>query len=897
MNLIFGSDCDGLAFPDFPGDGRGALDSAVVGPLGLINALEVELGLTRPTPSPAVRIAAFARKLHAALDPGAVRFYAASFEQDPWACAKLLLSWRDELVSSGWRGEPLNSPRLTDLAAVEKAGPELPLGSEDRFQLVLDRLGAGAVLRLGGISLVEDRALLPPHIDKFLQVLEHLGVTVAPLASAVGARGADLLAAQAFLRGESASPLSGDGSLTILEADTALMAADAVADWLAAGGEEALLGSVVICPSGDTAMLDAALQARGLPALGLSAASSWRGALQVLPLAFKAAWKPFDAKALLDLLLLPKPPMERWAARKLAGVLARHPGIGGVRWVKAWSEIEEKVRSEADPDTSPAKLESKLKGWRQWTEGGRFDRFSGMSAQDAKAIAHRVADWARSIDSGGRNPLYLSVSSAASALCEAIDGLGFETLNALLLDRMVEQVLADGAQNPDHIATAGGLRAVRCPAAIWNPAPRIVWWDFTGPGDRASPPVWTRSERAQLEEAGCLLEPQAKKAAWISWSYAHAVQMAQENLILVSPALSGGDETTSHPLAHQLYPLVKPAGAKVRWSAEALLKSDHTVLAGRTLHRAEVPVLETPKPVSHWPLSASALVKMEGRKESATSFNQMVDCQLRWMLLDVLKLTRSRMAEIPSPAQLFGNLAHEIASQVLKPGAIPDEAAVRANVEAIFEELLGAIAAPLQQPEHTSELAFARERIPSALVRLAGALKDKDLEVVGTELYREASFSNGLAVHGLIDLLVTHAVHGVGVIDLKWSRGDKYRREEVAEGRALQLATYGAIADPDGLTFAPGAYYLLSQRTLFGPKGSFVAEEEITPARTLEATWDDLVSTWRSWRHVAEKGSVFALGLEPDPDDLPQDLRITPKDKPCTYCELKTLCRVEAQAI
>ena len=275
----------------------------------------------------------------------------------------------------------------------------------------------------------------------------------------------------------------------------------------------------------------------------------------------------------------------------------------------------------------------------------------------------------------------------------------------------------------------------------------------------------------------------------------------------------------------------------------------------------------------------------------------MVDCQLRWMLLDVLKLTRSRMAEVPGPAQLFGNLAHEIASQVLKPGAVPDEDEMRQSVEPAFEELLLAIAAPLQQPEHASELAFARERIPAALVRLAGALKDKDLKVVGTELRREAGFSNGLGVVGLIDLLVKHEVHGLGVIDLKWSRGDKYRREEVEEGRALQLATYGAIADPDGSSFAPGAYYLLSQRTLFGPKGSFVAEEEITPARSLEATWEDLVATWRSWRHVAETGKVFALGLDPDPDELPQDLRVMPKEQPCKYCELKTLCRVEAQAI
>lgn len=36
MHLVFGLACDGPTFPDFPGDAAGALDSAVVGPAGLI---------------------------------------------------------------------------------------------------------------------------------------------------------------------------------------------------------------------------------------------------------------------------------------------------------------------------------------------------------------------------------------------------------------------------------------------------------------------------------------------------------------------------------------------------------------------------------------------------------------------------------------------------------------------------------------------------------------------------------------------------------------------------------------------------------------------------------------------------------------------------------------------
>jgi len=58
---------------------------------------------------------------------------------------------------------------------------------------------------------------------------------------------------------------------------------------------------------------------------------------------------------------------------------------------------------------------------------------------------------------------------------------------------------------------------------------------------------------------------------------------------------------------------------------------------------------------------------MDGRSESATSLERLVDGQLRWLLLDFLRLPRDRFAEIPSPDQLTGNLAHALANRV-RPG-------------------------------------------------------------------------------------------------------------------------------------------------------------------------------------------------------------------------------------
>jgi ATP-dependent helicase/nuclease subunit B len=898
MQLIFGVACDGRVYLDFPGDRDGALGQAVVGLTGLTEILETHLGLTGPKTGEAVRIATYAAKLNASMSGAPQRFFAASFRRDPWATAKTLLGWRDDLISSGWSSEPLKSERLDDLADVEGVGPALASGLSDRLQTLLQVLANRPALGVRSIALVEPRPLLPPPCQALIEAVEQCGVEILSTTGQTNSGTSDLSNAQAFLGGQKSDPLIGDGTFVSLGADTALLAAEALAEWLAAGSEDDLAGTVIISPDGDTALLDQTLQARGLPALGQSAASPWRGALQVLPLAFATVWKPFNPRALLDLLMLPRPPISRSAARRLANAIAREPGQGGAQWTTAWARIEAELAERLiEHPNAEAEVEKRLSRWREWTTGGLYDRTVGIPAAKARQIAHRVGQWATETDGGANDPLLLSVSGAANALADAIDVLALDTLPSLLIERILEQVLSDGAQNPDHIATAGGLRCVRDPAAIWAPAARVVWWDFKGPGDRVPTPIWSRAELEALESAGCHLEAPAACSARIGWSYANAVHMAREQLILVRPALSGSEETISHPLAHQLDPITRHAGARVHWSAEQLLENASVSLAGRRIEREKVAVIAQPSPQALWTLPVSAIAKFEGRKESATSFERLLDCQMRWILLDVLRLSRGRFAEIPGADQLLGNLAHEIANRVLTAGPVADGDDILRKVDDVFEGLVDALAASLRQPELAGELAVARARLPIALKHLANVLREKGLEVIGTEVDRAAEFHGGLSVVGRLDLVVRHPVHGTGVIDLKWTRSAKRRRSEIEEGRAFQLATYGAIADPEATAPSPGAYYLLNQRRLIGPRGSMVADEQVDPKRALSDTWEDIRTTWETWRGLALSGSAVATGMPDASASIPGDLVVIPSDKPCQYCELTSLCRVRGEVV
>ena len=97
----------------------------------------------------------------------------------------------------------------------------------------------------------------------------------------------------------------------------------------------------------------------------------------------------------------------------------------------------------------------------------------------------------------------------------------------------------------------------------------------------------------------------------------------------------------------------------------------------------------------------------------------MTDCQFRWVVQVVLRLSRGRFAEIPDTDRLIGSLAHALAEHVFPPGPVAPDADIRMRIEAAFELPVLQIAAPLLQPENAGELAAACEKAPAALRHLA----------------------------------------------------------------------------------------------------------------------------------------------------------------------------------
>ena len=352
LHLVFSWFADGGAWPEYPGEKSAVVDAAVVGPHGFLDHLETMLGLGAPAVAGVKRIATYLNKLKCA---GAGNFWSRSFSADPWSTAREVLVWRDQLVEAGWGPEiAVATGRLGDLARAETSGPVLPVGFSNRLRQVIQVLATPRSLPLASVALIDARADLPAGWRRLLDRLEACGVAVtSQLLACVQHVSGDLSRLLAPFDAEGQRPeFTGDGGVALLTADTELVAAEALAAWLAA--DKAGNENLVFILGKDSDLLDHALRRAGLPRLGASATSAHRALLQVLPLAFSLAWNPPDPQALLDFLLLPASPLPRWAANMLARCVAETPGVGGAPWQETFQRIAVRL-VEKLPDESEKK--------------------------------------------------------------------------------------------------------------------------------------------------------------------------------------------------------------------------------------------------------------------------------------------------------------------------------------------------------------------------------------------------------------------------------------------------------------------------------------------------------------------------------------------------------------
>lgn len=892
LRIVYGERLDGAAWP--PSPESGSLGFAAVGAAGFLALVETFAGLSGPPIPAARRIALMRRRLAASMD--CPRFWSASFAVDPWAVAREILKWRDELVEAGWTATAIAEPpgRLADLADLESLiEPAILPGRADRLAAAVDVLATGIDLPLQEIVIIDPPETIGPGMGRLLKAVAARGVQVSYRSAGSGAcrQRTDLARVQSWLASGQAEPLVGDGTFILLHGRSEGAEGEAVADWLAAHPDDPETVVVLGAASG---MLDGALGRRGLPRFAHLSASPLRGAVQLLSLAFAIRWRPFDPAPLLDLLSLPQSPIPAAAARALAAALTEAPGRDGPRWVEAIETGRQRRRTRFEEEgLQGADLEHRVRRdterWLPWLNGDLFDEVSGMPAAAARDICGRVAAWSARVASGGQGPV-AAVGGFATTLSLVIAEAGLDPVPRVQLERMIDAVVADGVDAEHASAEAGSWSHVSHPAQIWDEAGTVLWWGFGSDATSRQAQVWTDEEKASLRSAGCLPDDPARVLARESAGWRRAVLKARDRVLLVVPPGASGEES-AHPLLHELAPLLSLSSHDVSFHAERLFEVEGIELAGRQIGRAVAARQRLPQPRRSWSVAVGAIKPRS--VDAATSIGLLLACPFAWSLQYAGKLRPSRRSEVPQGETLLGLLAHALAAKIFQPGSPPSPVHARQLAQQRLPALVDEMASPLRLPGAAADYARALSRLPVAMETLAQGLADLGATVIGAELERDAAdaLARGASLNGRLDLLISARTGEPAIIDMKWSRTDRYRREEIQQGHSVQLAVYGRILGTEGAP-APGAYFMLSQARLL-PAGDNLFGPSAGPgAPGLAEVWANTRASWQARMTHLDRGRVRALSedlseIGDDAADEGVSLQLNP---PCRFCDKTRLC-------
>ncbi|MFP4316918.1 MAG: RecB family exonuclease [Desulfovibrionales bacterium] len=890
LHIYFGFHLDGSAYPDALLGQHASVGKVIVGPMGLLGILETRFGLTGKSTSFPVRIAQYKKRLES-LGPG--RFFSRSYAVDQWSTAKKLLTWRDRLVLAGWDGTGNQAPpRIVDLATLEdeSLGPLAP-GLGERLSQVKARLQKGPVQGISAITLVDDRDLLPPAWSSLLTLLADAGIPCTSLEPNTGESDpflAKVKRAVADCTKPTGLPRN-ENSLVLLKGRDESVVAEAVACWLEhQTGKEA--EELVVIRNSGSRLLDRALARRGLPRLGHETRSRWRAALQVLPAIIATKWDPLDPGALMEFLDLPSSPLPRRALVHFRKALLEHPGLGGPKWQEAEEKALLALEEALDQDgLSADQKKQKMSRFRKDLEfylgGALYDPEQGMPVPVVNEICTRVVQWATARASVSDNFLLITAAGIARDLQEAVSSSGSSSIPRIQLELILESVSEAGAANPAVFPEAASWSFVDGPGQIWDRAERVLWWNFSMPSLPHEDFLLTAVEREWLAQHHIHLETQSDRLRRESTSWRNPLFQAGKQLVFATWEQDSGTEIPAHPLLHEIQQSIGSTLSVVR--AEDILTGSSPSLLGRKIPRRPVPPRTFPEPVTTWQIPPGTVWQRD--RESFTSMDMLLRCPLAWLFRYGVGLHGPDLPLVPDAQRMVGTLCHAVVENLFLEDTTWSPGAAETRALELFDGLIPQMAASLRLPG--SEVLFNRYRgrAGRAARMLVELINTAGLRVCSCESSHERPFANGKTFYGKIDLLLEDK-NGTPVFwDLKWTRWAKYKRSELEEGTALQLAAYGwLLSGPEG-EYPPGGYFLLSHGELISVACDGLPDHCICSENNLKDLWDTAQKKCAETFQELKSGTARVPGLV-EPDSPSEEEIALPAN--CKRCDFTTLCGV-----
>lgn len=520
---------------------------------------------------------------------------------------------------------------------------------------------------------------------------------------------------------------------------------------------------------------------------------------------------------------------------------------------------------------------------REWLECEKFD-ITGVPAETVIALCQRIKQHANMRLStseveftSNKNLVFLQTALAAETLATAIESIGTTLITRSQLLRITASVLGEG-YSPDN-PEASVWTPVDHPGQITTHADTIIWWGFVDGERHGFTNPWSAGESAYLASVGVHLDTPQSAVVREAKSWCRPISVSTKQLLLVKPRTVNGRTVAAHPFYHEVSAAMELTPHETRTKlikqAHQIYEQSQTECFNKLIKSQLIVPSDLPPQRPVWKVSSNSI---EPGVESATSLQRLLGCPMSWVFEHKTKFRFGHLLSMSSGEQLAGNLAHAVFAKVFGNDSLEGkDRSISASLSAArhqsiaeqakeyFDELCPQMAAPLLLPGNSLERQRLKQAIVEGAEKLSALIDEANFSTIVCEAERNEVI-DGISLTGRPDMVLIHPGNSDFVVDLKWTRRAPYRRREITEGRAIQLALYAALQKRQSGIATEGGYYLIAQKQLYSTSAKLFPEHMYVEGLSLQHTFENLIVNFKKHIELIATGSVFATGLHSDSD-------------------------------
>lgn len=812
MRIIFSPEYSGPVYVK-PTDGSAVMmDMVVVNTIGLINMLELRIGLHYEDKPEQERVAHYYDAVSKYMAANPTNVMAASFNTAGLSTAKAMLSWRDELRGAGWNLKGMEiSKRLAVLIGVEEYFKEYEgCDIACRMRIVTEQISSRNLdCSDMVVKLAVAKDLLKPITKSLIEALESRGATIEQIAEASGADN-NLSKVRQLMASKEKKKITlnkDDDSLQIWKfADDRL-----ACEYLSYNDLE----DVDVWVNADNKQMDNWLMLMGKALTGSVTAECTPQLTQLFVMGLGLFSNPLNVSTLIEWLNMPVHPIDRFFRSVLADTIVAEGGYRNEACRKKVAQflngefvyLDEEQKALAEDEQEKIRTKDKTKREKLVaTFLPSLYSSEAINTEDVRRFVDELSSWARQrahlMAEKKENEQWMEQLIAVSNMCDALHIL-LGTINEATIDyKTIDSWMStiyEKCVYTNAVAERGCRTVVDSPAKIASAANKIVWIGVDGDANQGQECAFLYpSEKKELAEKE-YLTPWNEDAQneYHEQLVMTPIRMAKGQLILVVRERIGDEATLKHPLIVRLEQQIENINDFMKYPKIGVDE------------RLKVEIIEKSEVDAELRFGHADKLKWQDHL-TPTSIGTLAEHPFDYMMERLLGITYDGEAQMADVKTTKGNVAHAVIEKLFAPRdnkqyAEPEEIAVRINseYETAYYKVLEAKGAILQLAENKLQEKLLHEQLRNCLDTLLEILKENKLKVTGCELCVECQMDLGLPkatnkqgnmnerdMIGVIDMTLEDKDGHPVVFDFKWTTWAKGYQDKLSENRSVQLELY-----------------------------------------------------------------------------------------------------------